>query len=735
MRAKTNFRRTKSLRIVLVCSFSILLILASFMFYRQYAEYRKAEERLVEMYSSANTTNDDLNQLFSLIANSENAFRLYTLDYDAHTFKQYINTLDSVKHYLDSLAVLPIASNPLAHTPENMVYRNTLANEYTLLKKTVEQLVEHAHDSLELITYVLPTRFKATGVDMDRALTDSTKTVSDTIIVVEQDTIVRKRKSLFRRIFDRSDDTIVVDVKTTHLSRAGEPQVTRSVTSPYSTTLASAQLSNLDMIRSSFAHLQEKERDLVQANFALLNSVRNGVDKIRLMKMNTDRAAEKQDFDRYRSNTNIHNKQLVLLLCMMLAMIAVLWYYVRRVTINEIELEKERSQVSKLADEKSAILAGISHEIRTPLSALLGTVDLMRNDPNLYQGSNGETYKQLIDSSYDNLNGVNLAITDILNLSKLESGNEDIVMKYFSPFEAFHLVISLQQQQLRLKGLSLINEININPNLWILSNEFRVKQITTNLIGNAIKYTPSGHVTLKADILELNKQMKLRIEVQDTGIGIPTKHLPNIFRKYYTVEETKNPSAFGLGLYITKLLTDELHGDISVTSEEGRGSTFIVEIPFKKSKIEQPTLSFHDDELALSKLPENLRYLVIDDNPINILYMQQFLSSSQKHVDTANNPKRALTLLDERPYDIVITDINMPDMDGWELLETIRSSGKYPHLKVLALSADTLGVETKNASMDSTKGFDGIIPKPFTEADFARVILQAINSPNNQEVT
>lgn len=710
---------------VLVWSFSILLALTSLTFYNQYREYRKAEERMAAIYNEANAATDDLNRLFSLFAQSENAFRLYSVDFNAETFRRYTESLDSVKQYIDSLALLPIQDNPLANTPADMANRNLLASEYALLKKTVEQLVTHTNDSLEMVTYILPARLTATEIPATQAPEPS---VDEETVTVVQDTIVRKRRSLFRRIFDARDDTIVVDVHTTRVTTANPP----STATAQSTTLVSAQQADLDALRRSFASLQEKERALVNANHALLNSVRNGIEKIRLMKLDADRLAEKQDFDRYRANTNVHNKQLVFLLCLMLAMVAVLGYYIRQVTVNEIKLENERTHVEKLAEEKSAILAGISHEIRTPLSSLLGTVDLMRKDDTLYEGDRGEARKNLLDSSYHSLSAINHTVTDILNLSRLESGTTDVAMAYFAPAETFHTVLSLQKRQAAAKGLELRDEISIDPQLAILGNEFRVKQIATNLLGNAIKYTREGHVAFKASVVAGAEQGTLRIEVKDTGIGIPPQHLDNVFRKYYTVDQSKSTSAFGLGLYITKLLTEELGGTITVASELGQGSVFVVEVPFVEHTEERPATVYQGRVPSLLDLPEDIRYLIVDDNPVNILFMKQFLAG-QRHIEITGSSRQALALLDEKPFDVVITDIYMPEMDGWQLLNAIKSSGKYAHLKVLALSADTLEAESKNAQQ--AIAFDGVIPKPFSEADFARVVLQTLDSPGDSNLS
>lgn len=722
MAKKANFRRTKLLRIVLVWSFSALLVLISLTYYNQYREYRKAERQMETLYSQSNTSTDDLNKLLSLIAQSENAFRRYSVEFDSSTFKQYTKTLDSIKQHIDSLALLPIQHNPFANTPADIASRNVLASEYATLKKTVEQLVQHTQDSLNTITtYLLPARLTLSDTSPPVATEPS---ADEEIVIVEQDTIVRKRRSLFRRIFNSRDDTIVVDVKTTRIAKAADP----TETTTRSTTLISTQQADLVALRSSFARLQEKERELVNANYALLNSVRSGIEKIRVAKMNTDRLTEKQDFDRYRANTNLYNKQLVALLCLMLALVFILWHYIRRVTVNEAALENERRHVEKLAEEKSAILAGISHEIRTPLSSLLGTVDLIRNDADLYHGPRGENRKNILDSSYHHLVSINDTITDILNLSRLEAGSGEVENASFAPAETFRAVLELHETQAGAKGLELREDIQIDSGLTVIGNEFRVKQITSNLVGNAIKYTQTGHVLLSAKIVGSSRQTTLRISVKDTGIGIPAKHLPHVFRKYYTVDESKTSSGFGLGLYITKLLTDELAGTIKVSNETGKGTTFLVDIPLSGGERAQLATESPDDDLSLAALPEGIRYLIVDDNPVNLLFMKQFLAA-QKHVETTQNPAAVLALLAEQPVDVIITDINMPGLNGWQLLDAIKASVKYPGVKILALSADTFVSRPQNNSGDTAAAFDGVIPKPFTEADFARSVLHALGSP------
>lgn len=713
---RSNFHRTKLLSVILLCSFSILLVLLSLAFYRQYREYSMAEERMEKIYNQARTSHDDLNKLLSLIAQSENTFRLYTVDFDSTAFMQYAQAIDSVQTYIDSLAMLPIEQNPFGNTAADIAYRNLRANEYTSIKKTVEQLVAHTRDSLNMITtYLLPTKV---SIADSPAPTFNRETVPQETVIVKQDTIVRKRPSLLRRIFSARDDTIVVDVSTTRIAPPPDP-----ATAAHATTLVTTQQADMAALRRSYSRLQAKERELVNANYTLLSNVRAGIEKIRMIKMDADRSTERQDFDRYRASNEVHTKQLVLLLCLMLIMVAMLWYYIRRIAKNEAELENERQHVERLAEEKSTILAGISHEIRTPLSSLLGTVKLIRNERELYQTPEGEVRKKIMDSSYHNLLAINDTITDILNLSRLESGTTEASQAPFAPADTLRTMLAFHQQAVESKRLELHKEIEIAPSQTIIGNEFRVKQIASNLVGNAIKYTSKGHVLFRAEIVRGTTTSRLRITVKDTGMGIPAAQLNHIFRKYYTVAEPDNSSGYGLGLYITKLLADELGAKIRVSSVVGKGTTFVVSIPIPDSE-SSPATAEHA-VLDLSALPQGLRLLVVDDNPVNILYMQQFLAG-QPHLETTTRPEHALDMLEKQPFDVVLTDINMPKMNGWQLLHAIKSSEKHAQVKVVAISADPVEITLQNGAKYTNYTFDGMISKPFTEADFAQLVLQAL---------
>lgn len=214
----------------------------------------------------------------------------------------------------------------------------------------------------------------------------------------------------------------------------------------------------------------------------------------------------------------------------------------------------------------------------------------------------------------------------------------------------------------------------------------------------------------------------MHVEVEDTGMGIREQDKEQVFRKYFTA--APNSGGIGLGLYITKIMVEELGGHVGLKSRPGKGSIFFATIPFSGSKMEDR----EQREARLADLPPDLRLLVVDDNPINILFMKQFFKGfGNTHV--ANEGTAALSILENHPVDLVITDINMPGMSGVQLLERIRADVRFKKVKVLAISADT---STLRYSEEQTAdaSFDGFIEKPFTETTLVKTILEAIAREN-----
>ncbi len=707
---KKKAKKTPTVRIILLCSFVISFLFIGTIFVYQYGQYRALEKQLTDAYKIQQLGSEDLNYLFSTYSEAENIFRLYTLEFSDSSYQAYRNKLNLLKRFVDSLQSFPSVHNPLNNPTLKVADQQKIALEFAALKKRVDHLVLHTSDSLSLLTRDISLKSVRTPEIesvVDRVLKDTTKNIT-------VDTIVRKRPGLFKRIFDSKDDTIVLtrendrlDVERVTVLKKDLASVQDGIEQSYITTI--------DKLRNTFLKLRGKERELVTTNFDLLNQLKESVETMKALDIYALRKAEESNFSLYQKNVDVFGRQLIFALVLMLVMIGALVYYQLYATSYERRLRVEKDYAAKLAEEKTSVLANISHEIRTPLNSLLGIVDLLKN-----RAKSNNIDGKLIDSAYYSINIVSNNITDILSLSKLEASNKgNISMDYFSPNRIFLELVTLHENQAELKGLQLETEIDIDPRFTVLSNEFRMKQVASNFLSNAIKYTQKGKITFRTSLSKTDKGQRLHMEVEDTGNGIREQDRRQVFRKYFTTNA--NAGGIGLGLYISKIMVEELGGNIGVKSRSAVGSIFFADIPFSDSRMETQ----EHRKVTLSDLPSSLRLLVVDDNPINILLMKQFFKGVG-NTYTVNNGEDALMLMNEQPFDLVITDIHMPGISGIQLLEKIKADERFKSTKVVAISADISTL--KYAEETQVEAFfDGFIEKPFTEAEIVKTILKAIS--------
>ncbi len=702
-------RSTPTLRIILTCSLITLFLFIGTIFVYQYSQYKVLEKRLTDAYNIQQTGSQNANYLFSTYSEVENRFRLYTLEFSDSSYHAYLNKLNLLKRFVDSLQAIPFARNPLNSPSLSIENQQKIALEFAALKKRLDHLVLHTSDSLVLVTasvHQAPIRTPRLESVVDQVLKDTTKTIV-------ADTIVRKRGGLFKRIFDAKDDTIVISTEQKQLDIKRVTVLKENLTTAQS-ELEESYLNSIGQLRNTFVQLREKERQLITTNLNWLNQLKESVETIKSLDVYILRQAEEHDFSLYRKNVDVFGKQLIFALILMLVMIGVLIYYQLHATSYERRLHVEKDYAAGLAEEKTSVLANISHEIRTPLNSLLGIIDLLKN-----RVKSDHVDGKLIDSAYYSINIISNNISDILSLSKLEAANKgNIALEHFSPTRVFNEVIKLHENQAELKKLQLDTDINVDARLSVLSNEFRVKQVASNFLSNAIKYTQKGTITFRASVSDEKGNRSLHIEVEDTGIGIKEKDRRQVFRKYFTANA--NSGGIGLGLYISKIMVKELGGTIGVKGNVAKGSTFFADIPFSSSRMDARELR----KATLADLPPDLRLLVVDDNPINILLMKQFFKGVGD-VKTVNNGEDAFALISGQIFDLVITDIHMPGMSGLQLLEKIRAEERFNSVKVLAISADmsTLKYAGEHPAEAS---FDGFIEKPFTEAEIVKTILKAL---------
>ncbi len=379
----------------------------------------------------------------------------------------------------------------------------------------------------------------------------------------------------------------------------------------------------------------------------------------------------------------------------------------RHETIRELDDARYRAEAANRA--KSEFLANMSHEIRTPLNAVLGFSEILEREidnPRHYEflhsiNSSGKTLLALID--------------EILDLSKIEAGRLHLQPVATEIAPLMRSSLSMFQQKAETKQLELICAIPEDLPRFLVLDEVRVRQILFNLLGNAVKFTAEGHVKLEirwTPAVEEDR-VNLSLAVEDTGMGIPKKDQDRVFLPFEQQQgqSTRNFGGTGLGLTITRRLIDLMGGELTLTSQTGKGSRFVVtlyDVPqgAATEKLRQAAPEGgHVEDLDFRQA----HALVVDDSHVNRRLVLHLLQQCNIRVTEAGGGWEAVEKAREDTPDIVIMDLRMPDLSGWEAIEQLRTQPKLKHVPVLVLTADVLA---ENHSEEALPEVDGYLTKP-----------------------
>lgn len=363
---------------------------------------------------------------------------------------------------------------------------------------------------------------------------------------------------------------------------------------------------------------------------------------------------------------------------------------------------------------KSEFLAKMSHEIRTPLVGIQGTIDLLKG--------NGQLPKQLkpvlddLNLSSENLMGL---LNDILDVSKIESGKlvlDSTPSELSADIESVFKLFFIPAQEKRI-NLTLNNDVP--QGAYFAIDALRLKQVLSNLVGNAIKFTQKGTVRIEAKISYGFSGMRLSVMVEDSGIGMDKEEMKKVFKPFEQADSstTRRFGGTGLGLAITQELVHLMGGTLKARSEKGEGAQFSVELPVKQ--VEKP----EDNESQSSELP-CLKILLAEDNVINQRVVRTILENNNMHVDCVDDGRKAVDMARRKTYDLILMDMQMPEMDGEEATRIIRASS-HPNAKIpiFAFTADTVK-EHRNRYIAC--GVDDVIIKPINWDNLKKHLSRAV---------
>lgn len=391
----------------------------------------------------------------------------------------------------------------------------------------------------------------------------------------------------------------------------------------------------------------------------------------------------------------------------------------------QVRLKQKAEEAEAAANSKSAFLANISHEIRTPLNAILGMNELVLRES---RQPHIKEYAMYIKNSGKSLLTI---ISDILDLSKIESGKVYLVNENYSLSSLVEDVERSIQKRIMEKGLEL--KIYVEPELHenLKGDEVRIKQIIMNLLTNAVKYTEKGEVRLYITGTVVDNKQDLTIEVSDTGIGMRSEDMDKLFTNFERLDLKRNRSVegTGLGLPITKNLLVAMGGDITVSSVYGEGSTFTATVGQEIVNEEQigdyrkkyKEKLHHEVRYHESFHAEDARILVVDDNEVNLKIVVGLAKNTKLQIDTALSAAEGLKLIRQHSYQLLLIDHMMPEMDGIEMLQHVKTmdGGIYKDIPAVAITANALS-GAKQTYLDA--GFCGYLSKPIDPERFEQII-------------
>ena len=553
-------------------------------------------------------------------------------------------------------------------------------------------------------------------------------------IEVKQDTVVvpRRKRGFFRRLAEafapaKEDTSIVVNstfqvIKDTLVNAYNPTDTIVSV-------LRSIQDSVTWQRKRLMELLIERAANLRYSNSIITQEINQILRDIEEEEVNASLARL------YKKQTLVHaaSRKIGLIavssILVALLFLALISHDISRGMFYRKQLEKAKLVAENLLRSREKLILTISHDIRAPLSSIMGYIELLqRRHPDARQ----QYYLENMRSSSDHVLSL---VNDLLDYQRLESGQIEL---HRLPFRVPAL---FQEIGMSFRPLAEAKNLQLE---WVLQPEemeqvylgdtIRLRQVVSNLLSNAIKFTDEGKVSLIVSIEQVESyQYALVILVRDTGPGIPYEERERIFGEFARLYGTEQVEGFGLGLSITRKLVQLMHGTLTLESEEGEGSRFKVCVPLPLAgnqfmAADMPTKEA-DPEEALPTLDPSLAgqqvtCLLVDDDPLQLALTEELLKQSQVEVVCCTNPRKVCEWLRSRSFAVVITDIQMPQMDGYQLLRMIRESGMEGanSLPVVALSAN-VGKEQEHYR---EAGFTAFLNKPFTAAQLISLLNELL---------
>ncbi|HET8838783.1 MAG TPA: ATP-binding protein [Flavobacteriaceae bacterium] len=474
-------------------------------------------------------------------------------------------------------------------------------------------------------------------------------------------------------------------------------------------------LLNLDVEERRYqSTITEKENELLENDRQISSQLRNIRSEIEQEEVQKSVAQVTESQRRLEHTSNLIALVAVVAVLTVLIFVVLIVRDTNRSQKYRQELEHSKNFAESLLKGREQMMAAVSHDLRSPLNTITGYSDLLKNTPL------NDQQEHYLDHLKKSSGYILRLVNDLLDLSKLEVGK---MMVEKLPFNPKNLIQETLEQNIPAndpKNLQIITEFSKNLDRQIVSDPFRMQQILVNLISNAYKFTEKGKIEVSAWLQEKSQKHILKIQISDSGIGIAKEQQEAIFEEFSQAGGfiERKYGGFGLGLAITKKLTELLNGSLQLKSKLGEGSTFIISLPVELSENRfSPENSEKPESLGFEETLDK-RILVIDDEASELALTSEILRQAGIYFETSKNPLIAVKMIHEKHFDLILTDIQMPKMNGFELIRKLKQSSKTADIPIIALSGRT----DVHRNLYLEKGFKGNLIKPYRPSELIDLI-------------
>lgn len=686
------------LLIVLLACFAIVVVVSS----------RKADviSSNINILRSDSPGYQKLDSCISLLYDAENNSRLFVLTLDSSYNKKYAYQLGAVSQILHEYETQNVKSSQLS----GLIRKKRIdSQEFIHLKILVDSLLAYTLQDV-------PQKYVRQPVKPE--------VIRNTEEIIQKDSLLTATKKTRKGLLKRIADAIANKESADSLIRLSESRMITQDSALVPPVVINEKPDFYKPYNSARHELNKREKELLRINEHIFKSLQSALQGLRIQEekqRETDRniilEATSEKLDEFR-DLSFGSIAVVLLLAMIIIWNLIRLYKNEKTILNYAELTAENTR------KKGVFMAQVAHEIRTPLNSVIGFSQLIDTQ------NMDESLKVNVNAIKSSSRILLTLVNEILDFSKFESGNINLLKKRISPPELLNDATSILSVLADQKTIEISTHFDFKPDLALIGDDFRIKQIVINLLTNAVKFTPSGgKVSIQAFFKNTDpKNGVLTIRVKDSGVGIAIENQQKIFDDFIQIDMIDSSSRHlgtGLGLAICKRITDLYGGNISVNSAPGKGSEFEVTLPLQVATAE----ARQEDEINKSDMGSALngkKILIVDDTKINLILISKIMDKYQVNYDLAGNGMEAFGLFEQHQFDLIITDIQMPEMDGIELTRQIREypdtqKSSIPILGFTGSSSDENRVHLKGIGMNDVLG------KPFEEKQLIDIISRLFN--------